>query len=94
MNRLYWMGTPHDIILHDPMNAEYLIGALHQKEDGKIGFIFCQDPMLIFMVAQNHMATPSCIDNTLKEWAGQHLLHFINTAEIHLRDYSRIGQRF
>jgi hypothetical protein len=94
MERLYWVGTPHEVIMHDPMNADYHIGSIYQDADGKVGFKFCQDPFLVFVVAQNNLNGVASIDHSLREWTGQHLLHFINTAELHLRDYSRIGQRF
>ena len=55
MERLYWVGTPHEIIMHDPMNADYHIGSIYQDADGKVGFKFCQDPFLVFVVAQNNL---------------------------------------
>tara|TARA_R110000751_G_scaffold134865_1_gene237502 strand:+ start:299 stop:583 length:285 start_codon:yes stop_codon:yes gene_type:complete len=94
MERLYWAGTPHEIILHDPMNPEYHIGSIYQDSENKVGFIFCQDPFLVFVVGQNNLNQVACVDQSLREWTGQYLIHFLKTAELHLRDYSRIGQRF
>ena len=67
MERLYWVGTPHEVIMHDPMNADYHIGSIYQDADGKVGFKFCQDPFLVFVVAQNNLNGVASIDHSLRQ---------------------------
>ena len=61
MERLYWVGTPHEIIMHDPMNTDYHIGSIYQDPNGKVGFVFCQDPFLVFVVATKICVYICCV---------------------------------